>query len=273
MCSRTSRTWRRGVVALFTAYTLLNTYFVLTPLLGAAPPWAYGLVPLLLGGFSLGHAIYLLGFRHALTFLGISSLVSLGFEAVGVATGAIYGPYHYTARLGPQLWGVPLVVPISWFMVIYPAYILANYLADGTVIARAGGGSLGRRMGLSALSATLMTAWDVPLDPQMVMYGHWVWHVEGDFFGIPVQNYAGWLVTTMAIYTIYRQIEARRPPRPLGNVPSGFARMPIYVYALLAGGYVLGYVLLRRPALALVAFFAMGTPCLVAWLRAESPSA
>jgi uncharacterized membrane protein len=267
----TSRTWRIGVVVLFWAHVLLNTYFVLTPVLGDAPDAAYLLVPLLLGGFSLCHAIYMLGLRHALVFFVLSAIVSLTFEAVGVATGAIYGPYHYADSLGPKLFDVPLVVPAAWFMVIYPGYAMANYLADGHVVSRPRPG-LPRLLGLTMLSAMLMTAWDLAVDPQMVMYGHWVWHVEGAYFGIPAQNYVGWLVTTLMVYLIYRALEARWPPRPweTGNEAASpvFERLPLFVYGLLASGYTIGYMLLGRSGLALVAFFAMGTPCLAALLRA-----
>jgi len=264
----TTRTWRTLVTVLFWAYALLNTYFVFTPWLGEAPAWAYLLVPLLLGGFSLSHAIYKLGLRHALTFLALVAFISLAFEAVGVATGAVYGPYRYTHKLGPQVFGVPLVVPFSWFMVIYPSYALANYLADGRVVSRPRPG-LARLIGLAALSAMLMTAWDLAVDPQMVMYGHWVWHVEGAYFGIPVQNFIGWLATTLTIYLAYRMLESRFPPRPWGAASPTFDRLPLIIYALFASGYAVGYALLGRPALALVAFFAMGTPCLAALLRTK----
>jgi uncharacterized membrane protein len=265
-----SRLWRVWVVVLFWAYTLLNTYFVLTPVLGDAPPAAYLLVPLLLGGFSLCHAVYMLGLRHALLFFVLSAVTSLAFEAVGVATGAIYGPYHYTDRLGPQLFDVPLVVPAAWFMVIYPSYALANYLSDGCVVSRPRPG-LFRLLGLTALSAMLMTAWDLAVDPQMVMYGHWVWHVEGAYFGIPAQNFVGWLATTLTVYLAYRALEARWPPRPGRQegetVSFAFERLPLFIYGLLATGYAIGYALLGRLELSLVAFFAMGTPCLAALLR------
>jgi uncharacterized membrane protein len=266
---RVTFVWRRLVVVLFWAYALLNTYFVLTPVLGAAPSVAYMLVALLLGGFSLSHAIYTLGPRHALALFALTALISLTFEAVGVSTGAIYGPYHYTDRLGPKVFDVPLAVPLSWFMVIYPSYAMANYLGDGCVVSKARPG-LGRLIGLAALSAMLMTAWDLALDPQMVFYGNWVWHVEGAYFGIPVQNFAGWLVTTLAVYLAYRALETRWLPRPMGTAPPAFARLPLIIYALLAFGYAIGYVLLGRPALALIALFAMGTPCLAALLRATS---
>ena len=270
--SPASRVWRTLAVVLFWTYALLNTYFVFTPLLGDAPPLAYLLVPLLLGGFSLSHAVCTLGPRHALTFLALATLISLAFEAVGVATGAVYGPYHYTDSLGPRLFDVPLAVPLSWFMVIYPSYTLANYLADGRVTSKPQPG-LARLIGLTALSALTMTAWDLAVDPQMVIYGHWVWHVEGAYFGIPVQNFVGWLATTLTIYLAYRALEARWPPRLRGAASPAFERLPLIIYGLLASGYVIGYTLLGRPALALIALFAMGTPCLAALLRATGGTA
>jgi len=266
--SPVSRAWRTLVTVLFWAYALLNTYFVITPALGNVPRLAYLLVPLLLGGFSLSHAIYILGLRHALSFLILSAVISLTFEAVGVATGAVYGPYHYTERLGPALFGVPLIVPMAWFMVVYPGYALANYLTDGCVLSKPRPG-LARLIGLATLSAMLMTAWDLALDPQMVMHGHWVWETEGAYFGIPVRNFVGWLATTLTVYLAYRLLEARYPPRPWEKASPAFERLPLFIYGLLASGYIVGYTILGRPALALVALFTMGTPCLAALLRAS----
>ena len=265
------RAWRTLAVVLFWAYALLNTYFVLTPVLGEAPRLAYLLVPLLLGGFSLSHAITMLGWRHALIFAALSTLISLAFEAVGVATGAIYGSYHYADLPGPRLFDVPLVIPMAWFMVIYPSYALANTLVDGRVVSRPRPG-LGRLTGLAALSALLMTAWDLVLDPQMVEAGQWVWHTNGEYFGIPAQNFVGWLATTLTVYLAYRGLEARWPPRPWGAASPAFERLPLIIYALLASGYAVGYTLLGRPELAIIALFAMGTPCLVALLRMTGES-
>ena len=270
--SPTSRAWRIPVVILFWAYALLNTYFVLTPVLGDAPRLAFLLVPLLMGGFSLSHAVYMLGHRHALIFLALTALISLAFEAVGVATGAVYGPYHYADLPGPRLFDVPLAVPVAWFMVIYPGYALANTLADGCVVSKPRPG-LGRLLGLTALSALVMTAWDLVLDPQMVEAGQWVWHVDGSYFGIPVQNFVGWLATTSMVYLAYRMLEARWPPRPLGPASAAFERLPLAIYALLASGYAIGYMLLGRPALALIGLFAMGAPCLAALLRVTGEAA
>ncbi|NTU82321.1 MAG: hypothetical protein HGA45_23580 [Chloroflexales bacterium] len=56
-------------------------------------------------------------------------------------------------------------------MMIYPSYMLANLIADGAPIGTRGGAL--RVLWLAALSAMIMTAWDVVLDPMYstVMHG------------------------------------------------------------------------------------------------------
>ena len=109
--------------------------------------------------FSLTHALYALGWRHTLVFFASSAVISWAFEQVGVATGAIYGPYHYTDVLGVKLGHVPLLIPLAWFMMIYPSYVIANLIADDRPIGSRG--SLKHIVWLSFLSAAVMTAWDL----------------------------------------------------------------------------------------------------------------
>ena len=258
--------WRTLVTGLFIAYAVLNTYFVLTPVLGTAPAAVMMLVPVLMGGFSLTHAIYTLGIRNAAVFFILSTIISFTFESLGVATGAIFGPYHYADKLGPQLLNVPVLVPIAWFMVIYPSYALANYIVTGSPRYRPET-RVPRQVGLALLSAMLMTAWDLVLDPQMVEEGYWTWHTEGAYFGIPVQNFIGWLITSCTVYLAYRLFETRWAPTSWGPSPTLFGQLPLILYGMLAIGYVVGYGLKDMPALALIAFFTMVAPCLVAVIR------
>ena len=76
--------------------------------------------------FSLSHSWYTLGGRNTLAFFGLSAIVSWTFEQFGVATGLIFGNYHYTNYLGARLGDVPLLIPLAWFMMIYPSYVIAN---------------------------------------------------------------------------------------------------------------------------------------------------
>lgn len=231
-------------------------YFVIRPLLGLPfVPILFPLTTLIFFAFSLGHAVWSLGGRQALLFLGLSFSVSLLFESVGVLTGWVYGPYHYTDRLGFKVFGlVPLLIPVAWFMMIYPSHVLVERLAG------AGRGSgLGRTAWLAGLSALAMTAWDLVMDPIMVATGNWAWEVKGAYFGIPLRNYGGWLVTTFSIYLLYRLIAARRAPRPWGASSPRFHSLPLLAYAVTCLGNAAVVLEIGYPGPALVGLFCMGT--------------
>ena len=81
--------------------------------------------------FSLWHASVALGVRLTLAFFAITTVTSWTFEEVSVLTGLVYGPYHYTATLGPWLGSVPILIPLAWFMLVYPSYVVANLIVHG----------------------------------------------------------------------------------------------------------------------------------------------
>lgn len=247
-------------------------YFVVAAVLGR--PMILFLLPLAtlaFFGFSLGHAVWTLGGRQALLFLAITFIVSLAFESVGVLTGWVYGPYHYTDRLGYKLFGlVPLLIPIAWFMMIYPARVLAGRVAGGDHH-RPGWRWL---VWLAAVSALAMTAWDLVMDPIMVAGGHWLWDVEGAYFGIPLHNYVGWLVTTLTVFLCYNLWAARRPAQPWGNSGRFFQALPILAYAVTWLGQVSIALSLGLAGPALAGFFGMGSFALIGlggvWGRPEN---
>jgi uncharacterized membrane protein len=120
-------------------------------------------------------------------------LVSLGSELSGTAIGFPFGPYHYTALLGPKWFGlVPLVIPLSWFMMAIPSFHLARW-ADPE------GGGLSR----VALGTLILSAWDLALDPAMSHATfYWRWEVEGAYYGMPWVNLAGWIFTSALVMSV-----------------------------------------------------------------------
>lgn len=253
--------WQPMVTAFWLLYVLLMGYFVLRPLLGL--PLILMLLPLstlAFFAFSLGHAIWTLGSRRAFLFLALTFGISLLFESVGVLTGWVYGPYHYTDRLGVKIFGlVPVVIPIAWFMMIYPSHVLV----EGVGRALGKHHSVGWSVWMAGLSAMAMTAWDLVMDPLMVASGHWVWEVEGGYFGIPVHNYVGWLATTFAIFLAYRLLTAGRGACPWGTASPFFSSLPLWAYVVTWLGNVAaaGQAGFAGPALA--GFFGMGTFALI----------
>jgi putative membrane protein len=61
------------------------------------------------------------------------------------------------------------------------------------------------------IAAATMTAWDVVMDPGQTRAGSWVWEAGGAYFGVPLQNFMGWMVTTLTIYLLVG-------PRPLASL-------------------------------------------------------
>ena len=214
-----------GVRSLLVVYVVLTAYISLTPWVGIHHgPWTTPLLTVLGFGLAVSHAGLSLGRVRMGLLLGLSIVISLVFETVGVVTGWVYGPYHYTDMLGPRFLGlVPYLIPIAWFMMIYPSQVISERLLEGRRL-----GGWRRALGLAAVASVVMTSWDLLMDPMMVQMGAWVWDVPGAYFGIPVHNYAGWIATTFVIYAIYRWIEPRLPR--VSNGGNRMARLAVWAF-------------------------------------------
>jgi putative membrane protein len=227
--------------------------------------------------FSLTHAWYSIGGRPTLVFFSLSAAIAWAFEEVGVATGLVFGAYHYTDYLGPKLGNVPYLIPLAWFMMIYPSYVIANLVLEGHATGTRAG--VWRLVRLAAVSAAVMTAWDLVVDP--ILSGPsaraWIWENGGPYFGIPIQNFLGWLLTTFTVYLAYRAVEQRMgagatrgvalaPPRPVVSpLGSGVAALPVAAYGLMLVSDLLSGV---EPAgVAIVGPLVMGPPVLLAAWR------
>ena len=218
----------------------------------------------------LVHAIYMLGWRRALAFFFITLAISFAFEHVGVKTGLIFGHYHYTEVLRPKLLGtVPVVIPLAYFMVIYPSYMMTNLILRGRPTGKFQGTVA--ILLASLITGMTMTAWDLVMDPVMVHeVKAWVWEQGGNYFGIPFQNFAGWTLTTFTASVAYRFLEQVKgiPMRPFGRGHKTFVLLPLLGYgALMMGAPFVGVPIDTR----LLSPFVMGLPLLAALTRLYSP--
>jgi uncharacterized membrane protein len=208
--------------------------------------------------FALLHCTALEGPRRTAIFFLISAVVSFLMEETGVRTGLIYGAYHYSNALGAKLGHVPVLIPLAWFMMIYPSWMVARAVLKGVSV-----DSFFGLTATAAVAALVMTAWDVVMDPGMSAAGNWVWEHGGSYFGVPLRNYFGWLVTTFVVYWLAGHLwKSNKLLTPATKI---FAALPVFVYAFFALRYVLSNS--RFPELRLVALFAMGMPALLALIQ------
>lgn len=109
-------------------------------------------------------------------------------EIVGVKTGLIFGEYTYGQVLGIQVLGVPLIIGINWFLLVYLTGGILNKLIKNDILA-------------AIASSLLMVLMDVVLEPVAVKLDFWQW--ENNY--IPLSNFAGWFLIAFIIQLTYRK--------------------------------------------------------------------
>ena len=185
-----------------------------------------GVVYILLGAIAVAiHAYRTLGLRNWLSFMLPAVLISLSSELLGTSTGFPFGHYSYLSGLGYKIAGlVPFTIPLSWFYLGLSSYLLARAGLKRLFI----GSPLLWQVGAIGLGALLLTSWDFVLDPAMSQTAmpFWYWHQPGAFFGMPYQNFVGWLGTGMVFMTVtalfWRKQAIELQPSQLG--------LPLVVY-------------------------------------------
>ena len=244
---------RRAAIDLFWIYALTSVGVSISAFFGLhVSPLITILLTILGFTFALLHGAVTMGWRRILLLVALTFGISLAFESVGVATGLIYGPYHYTDQLGPKFLGlVPYLIPLAWFMMLYPSFLIAFRLIPENW-------QPGRRgLAVSALGAVVMTAWDLAMDPFMVKAGHWVWDIQGAYFGIPLQNYFGWWLTAFVTLGLFILLSKQTLSILTSMEWAGFDLLVVYVYAINGLNSILTDYNLGLAGPALVGIFAM----------------
>lgn len=179
---------------------------------------------------TLGYALESYGSRAYLLF-AVAFSFGVGIEWLGKTTGIPFGDYRYTAP-GPNIFGVPLLVPFGWWAF--------------TLIAL----SLPKRNKLF-LAPLALVAWDLGLDPLMVNKEFWTFASGGVYFGVPFSNFVGWYVSGFVLVWILMRLE----PKLRADTP----RTLHLVFAVQT--FLMGFgltVFFGMPVAGLVTFVAMG---------------
>jgi uncharacterized membrane protein len=214
-----------------------------------------------------------MGWRTAVIVAVTASALALAAEVVGTSVGLPFGDYAYSGLLGYRILGlVPFPIPLSWF------YMLVGSLA---IVARLSGSGTGRqaRWPWALGAGLLMVAWDISMDPAMVKTGHWLWgsgemfrdaglpgglvafFTADAFYGMPLSNWFGWLLTATLIA---RAMLTIMPPE---MVRERIASSPLPIVLYLANG-VMPVALCLRDGFwwaAAIGSTAMLVPALLAW--------
>ncbi|WP_414469484.1 bisanhydrobacterioruberin hydratase CruF [Methanobacterium sp. ACI-7] len=124
-----------------------------------------------------------LDWKKALIFLIILSVFALAIETFAIITGIPYSKFTYTNLIGFKLFGyTPFTVPFSFV----PLFIGSLYIASLKAT---------NKWKIAALTAVIVLIADLVLDPAAVALNFWIWDMNGFFYGVPLMNFIGWLIT------------------------------------------------------------------------------
>jgi len=113
-------------------------------------------------------------FKSIMLFL-VCFLFGYFIELLGTKTGIIFGDYAYGSSLGWKIYGVPLLIGLNWFFMVYTS------LAVSAVVHSA-------RWVQTLLAPLLMVLYDYFLEPFAMRNDMWDWKSDT----VPVENYIAW---------------------------------------------------------------------------------
>jgi putative membrane protein len=205
---KTDDAFQAGFIAIFFTVGILGHVFLPDWMVILTPPvlWAYGL---LVAAFAAA-GVPMDGLRsredaalrasqkrarlRLIVWIVLTYAVTFALEAIGTATGLVFGPYDYGNVLGVMVLAVPVVIGFNWVLVVLGALRIVQRLPWWAAIPGA---------------AVLTTAFDFLMEPAAIHLGYWTWHWDG----IPPQNYLAWFLISFTAAVAYRALRIRIPSK------------------------------------------------------------
>lgn len=133
-------------------------------------------------------------FLKAILFAFVAGLFS---EIVGVNTGMLFGDYHYSKVFGEKLMGVPILIGLNWFCIIYAAFQVILMVDKSTQL---------KRVTVALLTALMATIFDFVMEPVAIKLDFWQWHTPE----IPFLNYACWFIISFLIALFFHWVGVKK---------------------------------------------------------------
>jgi putative membrane protein len=187
------------------------------------------------------------GWRRAVAFTVWAGSLAFAAEWSSTRSGIPFGLYHYTGVTSGQelyLSNVPLFDPLSFTFLSYASLGVATLLlGQPDDPARPGAAPVSgyARLRLAALAGILMMWLDLVIDPLAVRGDRWFlgrifyYPDPGRYFGVPVANFAGWVVVGATIawgWALLAPHVGGKPPDWARGWP-GHRRQAVVLYYLI----------------------------------------
>lgn len=224
--------------------------------------------------FVFMHGSRFLGRKNILIFFAVTYIVTFTAEYLGVNTGRIFGAYYYNSiGNGPLLGGVPLLLMLTYFSLAYSSYMVVRIILGWLHTVKGW-----RILAISLLGGMIMTLSDLANDPiNSTIDQVYIWTKGGIFFGVPYQNFTGWLGETFVLFIIISTVFAYITKSPkLRSIPTRkFLAEPVILFVAPVIPIILNPLWSTKPAyiiqpMSLIALFGLGTVSLFAFIKVFS---
>ena len=139
------------------------------------------------------------------SFLLIAFMLGTGTEMIGVNTGKLFGNYQYHAVMGRKWNGVPFIIGLNWFSIVYCSGMIIQRLHDWIEDKYATAGMQPaawiQKISFIIDGALIATFFDWLMEPVAVKLGFWSWLGDGH---IPLYNYTCWFLISLVLLMVFR---------------------------------------------------------------------
>lgn len=144
-------------------------------------------------------------------FIAICFVTGIAVELIGTKTGLLFGDYAYGDVLGISFSGVPLIIGINWFIVIYCCGISMSALLNKIMRKQTSAElSYSPKIKVASLifdGATIAVLFDWLMEPVAVKLGYWKW---GGFGEIPLYNYVCWFLISIFLLILFDRLKFKK---------------------------------------------------------------
>lgn len=197
---------KRFTVGCLAAVLLIAAYFVTNQTITPKLAFVSSLSVLVFAAPSYCAVLSVQGRNKGLWLLLMLGIYALFIESLAIKTGFPYGDFTYENVLGNKVFGLtPWTVAFAYPPILLLAYYLSRQLVKGSTSHienlipgnRGASGYFVRGRTFHTLLTTALIAMliDLVLDPAAVRLGFWHWDKPGFFYGVPLVNFLGWLLT------------------------------------------------------------------------------
>jgi len=148
--------------------------------------------------------------KNFVIFFIAAYVIGFAAEVTGVNTALLFGEYSYGKILGVQLFNVPLIIGLNWFVIIYCTATITQVYED-YLLKKIREQGIEMKPHLQFISfivdaALLILLFDWVMEPAALKLGYWQW--KGNT--IPLYNYICWIIISALLLALFKKLNIAR---------------------------------------------------------------